>query len=215
MAKSTLGNRIKQVLDQKQMSQAELARLVGVKQQTIHYLCRSSGQTSRHSVRIAEVLGVNPAWLQSGEGDLHDPLALTSNDLTKIPVIRSNIDLVKQFLLERLHQKEIIGTLITDKNVGNKVFALEVDGQSMSPLYQPGDTIVIDPEVKPEPGDFVIAEVNKALVFRKYRPRQMGANGSEYFELAPLNDDFPSVRSDASKIKILGTVVEHRRYRKS
>lgn len=43
---STLGSRIRDVLEQKGMSQAELARLVGVKQQTIHYLChpKSAGQ---------------------------------------------------------------------------------------------------------------------------------------------------------------------------
>jgi transcriptional regulator with XRE-family HTH domain len=68
--RSTLGSRIKQVLSEREMSQAELARLVGVKQQTISYICSHEGGagTSRYAMKIADVLGVNPLWLQSGKG---------------------------------------------------------------------------------------------------------------------------------------------------
>jgi hypothetical protein len=34
-------------------------------------------------------------------------------------------------------------------------------------------------------------------------------------ELTPLNNDFPPVRSDISPFVIIGTMVEHRRYRVS
>lgn len=211
---STLGSRIRDVLEQKGMSQAELARLVGVKQQTIHYLChpKSAGQMSRHAVKIAEVLGVNPAWLQSGEGDANDPLARGSGQeqMFNVPVIRYE-DIEAHLNGGRVSP---MLRIVSDVPIGDGMFALQVEGNSMTPLFQPGDKILVDPGVEPHPGDYVVAEVNGTVVFRKYRPRQIAAHGQEYFELSPMNDDFPSVRSDNTDIKILGTVVEHRRYRK-
>jgi len=40
------------------------------------------------------------------------------------------------------------------------------------------------------------------------------ANGNDIIELVPLNQDFPSLRSDTLPITIIGTMVEHRRYRR-
>ena len=90
MPRSTLGSRIKSVLSERQMSQAELARLVGVKQQTISYLCTHEGGagSSRYSARIAEVLGVNPNWLQSGRGGKLDPLVRIELEGVELSVAR-------------------------------------------------------------------------------------------------------------------------------
>mgnify|MGYP004716968083 FL=1 len=50
-------------------------------------------------------------------------------------------------------------------------------------------------------------------LFKKYRPRGI-INGQEVYELVPLNEDYPTLRSDSSKIRIIGTMMEHRKYRR-
>ncbi|RZI86297.1 MAG: XRE family transcriptional regulator [Rubrivivax sp.] len=51
-------------------NQSELARAIGVKPQSIQYLCGpgSNAQGSIHTPALAKVLGVSPDWLARGEG---------------------------------------------------------------------------------------------------------------------------------------------------
>ena len=105
--------------------------------------------------------------------------------------------------------------LLTQVNLGPHAFALTVRGESMQPEFREGDTIIIDPDVKPSPGDFVVAmnDENEAT-FKKYRPRGVNEHGQSVIELVPLNEDFPTLRSDFTPIEIIGTLMEHRRYRR-
>jgi SOS-response transcriptional repressor LexA len=96
------------------------------------------------------------------------------------------------------------------ENLSENAFALEVKGESMMPDFKPGDKIVIDPDVQPIPGDFVIAQNGEhEATFKKYRPRGYGENGEVIFELTPLNSDYPTLNSLGQPIKIIGTVIEH------
>lgn len=105
--------------------------------------------------------------------------------------------------------------LITDLDLSSNAFALEIKGDSMLPEFSPGDRVIIDPAVKPDPGNYVVAKNGEnEATFKKYRPRGINERGEHVFELVPLNDDYPSMRSDISHIQIIGTMVEHRRYRK-
>jgi len=69
-----------------------------------------------------------------------------------------------------------------------------VTGESMLPEFQEGDLIIIDPEVVPKPGDFVIAKLDLQVdgAFMKYRPRGTGESGQPIIELVPLNEDWPT-----------------------
>lgn len=94
-------------------------------------------------------------------------------------------------------------------------FALRIRGDSMLPEFREGDTVIIDPAIGPLPGDYVVAKNgDNEATFKKYRPRGINEHGNQVFELVPLNDDYPSMRSDFTPIRIIGTMVEHRRYRK-
>jgi SOS-response transcriptional repressor LexA len=207
-----LGARIRQVLSEKNLTQAQLARLVGVKQQTISYICAtdSPASTSRYATKIAQVLGVNPSWLQSGEGGQHDPsvrIEMEGVELTvrRVPLVASRD---APALLEGKDAFVKKAGLMTDAKTGPRAFAVEIDGDSMRPLFRPGDRIVVDPDLTAEPGDFVVAQVQGAVTFRKYRAR-----ADAEFELAPMNDDWPVVKSDHDSVKVLGVMVEHRSYR--
>jgi SOS-response transcriptional repressor LexA len=86
----------------------------------------------------------------------------------------------------------------------------------MLPDFLEGDRVIIDPDIRPHSGDFVAARDSKGgATFKKYRLRGVDPHGREVFELIPLNtDEFDSVRSDLEPLEIIGTMVEHRRYRR-
>ena len=96
-------------------------------------------------------------------------------------------------------------------DVSPSTFGARVVGDSMMPEFKEGDLIVIDTEVDPQPTDLVMAESPEGITFKKYRSRGINDDGVEVFDLVPLNPDFPTIRSDRSKVEIIGTVVEHRR----
>lgn len=105
--------------------------------------------------------------------------------------------------------------LLTDLELSQNAFAVRIKGDSMLPEFREGDTVIIDPAVSPLPGDYVVAKNGEnEATFKKYRPRGMNEQGQQVFELVPLNEDYPSMRSDITPIRIIGTMVEHRRYRK-
>jgi len=105
--------------------------------------------------------------------------------------------------------------LMTDADLSRSAFALEIKGDSMLPEFKPGDRVVIDPDISPQPGDYVVAKNGEnEATFKKYRPRGLNERGDVVFELVPLNEDYPTMRSDTQPIRIVGTMVEHRKYRR-
>lgn len=105
--------------------------------------------------------------------------------------------------------------LLTDMELSSSSFALEIKGDSMLPEFKAGDRIIVDPAVAPQPGDYVVAKNGEnEATFKKYRPRSINEHGETVFELVPLNEDYPSMRSDVTPIRIVGTMVEHRKYRR-
>ena len=210
---SDLGARIRKVLTEKHISQSQLARLVGVKQQTISYICSpdSPATTSRYATKIAQALGVNPTWLQHGEGDRFDPMVRIDLEGVLLSVVRVPLLAPADVLPfvksgDNYKNKRV---MMTDSEIGAGAFAVEIEGDSMNPSFKHGDRVVIDPTLAAEPGDFVVAEIGGAVTFRKFRQRD-----AQHFELVPLNSDWPTVSSEQSSIKVLGVMAEHRSYRR-
>ncbi len=105
--------------------------------------------------------------------------------------------------------------LLTDLELSGSAFALEIQGESMLPEFRPGDRVIVDPEIQPHPGDCVVAmNGGQEATFKKYRPRGIDERGDTVFELVPLNEDFAPMRSDQTPIRIVGTMMEHRKYRR-
>lgn len=106
-------------------------------------------------------------------------------------------------------------TILTDLDVSEQTFALIIEGPSMLPEFNEGDKVIIDPAASPRPGDFVVAKNSEEeATFKKYRPRGTSERGEMVFELVPLNDDFPVLQSERDHLRIIGVMVEHRKYRR-
>lgn len=96
-----------------------------------------------------------------------------------------------------------------DPKLSRWAFCLDVEGMSMAPRFNPGDRLFVDPDRSPGPGNFVVARNgSNQATFKKYRPRGIDPNGHEIFELVPLNDDFPTLRSDQEQLIVIGVVTE-------
>lgn len=103
-----------------------------------------------------------------------------------------------------------------NEELSEETFALIVQGYSMSPDFNPGDTIIVDKKVKPSPGDCVIAQNgDHEATFKKYKPRGYTETGAEVFDLEPINPDYPILKSNVQSIRIIGTVLEqHKKLRR-
>lgn len=103
-------------------------------------------------------------------------------------------------------------TIYVDDTYSQWAFGLEIEGDSMVPDYQPGDIVIIEPEWQPRPGDCVAARNGKQeATFKKYRLRGINSDGNDIFELVPINEDYPTVRSDETPLTIIGVMAESRR----
>ena len=104
-------------------------------------------------------------------------------------------------------------TVVTEWDVSESTFALRIKGKSMLPMFEEGDTVIIDPTLQPRPGDFVVAKnTEEEATFKKYRPRGTSESGEMIFELVPLNDDFATLNSERDHLRIIGVMIEHRRH---
>lgn len=149
-------------------------------------------------------------WLPSGYFEQGAPTRLPQSAMRMLPVIEASAARNFRRLVEDFPTGPGGRFLTADRELSPQSFALVLTGDSMIPDLAEGDHVIIDPDVQPRNGDFVAALCGpEDAALRKFRQRT-----PEVFELIPLNDRYESQRSDMVSIEILGTMVEHRRYRR-
>lgn len=93
------------------------------------------------------------------------------------------------------------------------IYWVVIEGLSMTPDFNPKDMALIDAELQPGAGDYVIAKKSgsKAVTFKKFRPKGFDeATGKEYCHLVPSNPDFPIIDSRYVDFEICGVAIEHK-----
>jgi SOS-response transcriptional repressor LexA len=94
----------------------------------------------------------------------------------------------------------------TTAPVGQRTFALRIYGDSMEPEFLEGDIIIVEPELAPESGDFVIAQHDQDITFK-----QLWKESGDWY-LKPLNGRYPI--KPLADSRIIGVVREKtKRYR--
>lgn len=66
---TTLSERLTSLMNEKGISQAELARLIGIKQPSVFKILNGETRNPKKILEIATALNVDPHWLKTGEGD--------------------------------------------------------------------------------------------------------------------------------------------------
>jgi len=223
----TLGERLKSALKDRGISESRLAEMVGASQQAINFIANGTTKNPRNLGKIANALGINEAWLrygsQSGDNEPEEmtrPRAIRQSDLFATypakPVARDDL------LAASINDLPVYGTpagmdgitLETESPqsftgrppmlIGNnRGFAVFMIGESMSPRFDHGEMLWVDPVQPPQIGDYVlVVDQNNFAI-----PRQLIAIKSETIELLARNDETESIvkREDIRHLyKIVG-----------
>lgn len=211
-----IGLRIRDCRKRASMTQQDLAAECGVSRAAIAQWELGVTHPSTHRLlKAGAALNVDAGYLLEGSHTSVADDVSTMLSARQVPIIDfiHAADLISS--IPRLSEPD---TLVADEPVSAECFALTIEDRSMAPDLLPGDTVIIEPKVLPEPGDFVLAHVqgDDQTILRKFRPKAKGRESLRHCELAALNADWPAayINTD-SPGKIIGTVIERRRYRPS
>lgn len=211
------GQRLKSARNLARLTQKQLGRQAGMGQSTIADLERAGRGTSK-TATLASICGVSALWLECGKGPMSAGAATLQRQLPKgtrrYPVLSLQQAAVGSTgaAMGDADETQHLGIEVANDGASPQAFFVQLQGIAMAPEFREGDLVLVDPCLPPRPGDCVLAtDSRQQALLRKYRLRGMDQGGADIFELVPLNEDHPILRSDEQALQLHGTVVEHRR----
>lgn len=214
---TTIGQRIKERRKHLKLTQVDLARKMnGVSHAAISQWENDSTKPNAENLfELSIILNCDFSWLLRGnlkniKGSVapYSPInevRLPIHDWSSLQELEKyNTQLVE-------HTGEYI---MTEFKMSKKAFGLKIKDDSMVPEFKVGDIIIIDPDVSPQAGEFVIAKYEENFIFRKFKLDNDNFGELNNFVLVPLNNDYGKLYSTNVKLKIIGTLIEHRIYRR-
>jgi SOS-response transcriptional repressor LexA len=88
-------------------------------------------------------------------------------------------------------------------------FALKIIDDSMIPELRVNDVLVVDPAVLPQPGDFVVVQIEDKLEAIICKYKKLSYTSSD-FEILTLNDNWPNITVNENvRVQIIGRVVQN------
>lgn len=226
------GERLRYALRASGKSPSDLAHSLRVSPQTINnWFAR--GVPGRQILTISKFLGVKPDWLQSGAGEpltpgeIEDIKRLTEMSPDELQSWLKTRNLGRTRRASRASSYPEISWAeagasretrdrtdfderarhSSDVEAGDTAFWLRVNGYSMMSMsvatFPEGSLILVDPDVQPESGRFVVARLkaeNEAAF------RQLVREAGDVF-LKPLNSAFP-IKALDDEWEVVGTVVD-------
>ncbi len=196
----TIISRILALAEAKGLSQRQLAQSIGVNPQTITNWKSRPGSDKASIIPsdklalCAKVLGCSADYL----------LGLTQVQGCDFSIHAVVIQTDEQ-ILGKQDQNDVAGVLISAHQFSYNAFGYIVKDESASPMFKPGDEIIVDPSVPAGPGSVVLAIVDGNIYLRKFRSPRINQ-----VSLFALNLDYPSFEEPGNEIKILGPIIEHR-----
>ncbi|MHB8368967.1 MAG: XRE family transcriptional regulator [Leptospirales bacterium] len=157
----TLGDRLKEARIKRKHTQVSLAQLSGVPQQTIQGIESQRIKETRHLMRLAKALNIDPEWLSTGEGEMERTLE-ESSDLAlrenspgyaspfSIPVFAITAGMGQGKFLDSEQVLKIVvfdPATLRDMNLSGSVHgivAVYADGESMLPTIPPKSIVFVD-----------------------------------------------------------------------
>ena len=215
-----LHERIQQKLNEKNLRQADIARATGKSTAAVTKWLRGENIPKADALKdIARLLGVSDEWLLTGK---ESPIKLDNNiDLSQkisldgrpIPVISwvaaGSFDPIETVLRDT----KVDEYLPPLKECGKNGYGLIVTGISMSPKFEIGDRIYVNPDIQTFDlisGDLVIVSCSgdTEATFKKL----IIESGIQY--LQPINPDWPEqIIKLTEDCRLVGKVVGlHRRF---
>jgi len=212
-------------------SQRRLVKELGVHKNTLSNWVKGRHKPDSDSLRlISEATGVSLEWLSRGEGEMYPrrhqeyySIKPKTEDNTLLPGDVHELGHGRQVPVVGMVHAGIWAEandggyppgaasdyVITDLP-GKNLFAVRVEGDSMKPEFQEGDIIIIDPDLEPKPGDYILAKVEEEneATFKKLGVAEIG--GKHYVVLKPLNRDYEDQLIEPDQVRLIGKVVERK-----
>lgn len=212
MKKESAGERIRSRRKALKLTQLVVASGIGVSHVAVSQWEKDETvPRGENLLRLAELLQCTAAWIIDGEGEVF-AAPLNVSDVSALPLI--TLTQAAAWMQEQrlLIQQQATRFLYSDSRLSESALAITLQDAAMQPDYRPGDTLIFDPAINPQPGDVVLALINGVAQVRIYR-LMAEQHDEQIFSLRPLNDDFPVQTSSEKKIELIGTMMEMRRYR--
>ena len=199
--------RLKELREAKHISQAQLAKAVGVGQSTVGmWESGKSVPEYKTLIKVADYFHVTVDYL-TGKTAVSTP---TGPSIVRIPVLGSVPAGIPLEAIEDIVDWEEIPQAMTTG--GREYFGLQVKGDSMYPDYLPGDTVIVRKTPVCNSGDVCIVYVNGYDATLK----QVRLGEDQSITLIPKNPSYPPRTYNKEEIEslpvsIAGVVVELRR----
>lgn len=152
--------------------------------------------------------------LNLGKGFLDEPHELTGTKISrskKIPVL----SFVQAGLPTDSGDNSYDEWIDVGDDVPDNAYALTIKGSSMKPVFHEGETVIVNPDLSPRPGDYVVARIDNGCMneatMKQYAVTGFDKYGRETFELRPLNPLYPTLSSQELQLQLCGVVVECRK----
>lgn len=208
-----IGSRIRRVREKLGIGQREFAKLVNMHQNTLSRIERGEMDViSPYLPIIAKGLKVSESQLAGYDSNV-EPARLNGRLVPVLDFIQAG---TFAGVAPYFRDEEMTDFIPTMGGHSENTFALRIRGESMMPEFKENDVVVIDPEIAPQPEDFVVGKDSGGeATFKRYHRRGIDPNtGNIRFDLVPLNSAYETLHSTEQHIEIVGTMVEHHRYRR-
>jgi SOS-response transcriptional repressor LexA len=180
------------------LTQSKLAELVGTTQVTINRLLSGKIKKTTKIIEIAKALNCDPDWLLNGEGS-STPFFKEKSNVEPGPELHGLypvISWVQAGDWSGIHEINAADAIHYPCPVkcSDKTFLLKIHGMSMSPKFNEGDLIFVDPAVEPTNGKYVVARLDdeneatfKQLIIEGGHKFLKAANPAWPTQIQPIN----------------------------
>jgi repressor LexA len=210
--KTSIGDRVREARENKEMDQATLAEKIGVVTRTLQRWEKGEQIPDGVSItRIAKATNVHPHWLLTGDGEMYPSPQRPDNVYPLPATTRRRVKLVDLPLISAVpagkvatmfHPDHVDDYVTVDDVKDPQAFALRVKGNSMAPRIEDGDTVVVSPQQEVRNGDVCVVRVSGEDTLKKVK-----FEGS-YIHLIPFNSDFEPVTVKRKDVNFVWKVVK-------
>lgn len=206
MSKNVIGKRIKEIRKQKKLTQTDLSKLTGFKQNTISSHENGTRGIDELDIQIyCEALKITPSDLFKKSDN---NLSIDTLPVKEIPIVSQISAGLPIYAEENILEHTYIATKKLNSN--KEIFGLRVNGDSMDKEFRDGDVVIVEKDAVVENGQIAVVQINgyNATVKRvRYE--------KDRIILIPESNNpahYPQVYSQDDEVKIIGKVVSSQKF---
>lgn len=177
-------DRLKSLMDAKGLDITAMAAALDVSYQAIAKVKRGGELGSANNIKAARLFGVRPEWLATGAGPRQaQVLILDESTVEAIPL--GDIRMPVQ----------------------ERQFWARLQDSALSPQLRAGDDVLIDQDLKADPGDLVLLQTPAGmLLVRRYVEALPGV-----WSVEAINPAYMPLEGSTHGLRVIGVVVSERR----